>query len=723
MSSAIGCSIESAPPEPSAAEDASASQEYGMRVRVFDLVVGEGTDLGVLDTWEVSIVEGPRRANDGATIVTIRSTRALADRLVPMGFRVLDHDPARAPFRAGDLAAKPSVQLGPCDFEPVESEQFPPYDAHPGAFRDGLEQEMLAMHDGSSINVTSIATTYEGREVQAVRVGPIEGDVKSDTPTVYVFAAYHAREWATTAMTMEMLRATVDAALTSSDDPLRVALYDASVVFVPVVNPDGYEYSRFSYREQRKNRRPVGCSDLYEGVDLNRNHAFAWGTAADSISTNPCDDRNIGDAPNWNGAQFEASEAESSGVERMLRGEVFDGKAAALFSYHSYADIGIYPMGLKLDTDGDGPRCLSSDNCMNPDYMTYRRLWGDTENPKSFSEALIPYPMDMLNNVIYTTSGDVMAQGAYSDPRVMGVSHEITSRDVGFYIECDPNRDAIIADLVAQNLAILTDVLEAAPGLVDTSASTAYATNEMGTWAPGMWVREASDGFDHDSARPRFVKPVWRGAGVTPPVESTIAGNTYELAPARSATQYEAYMLDMAETDDPWCLPCEIVTTSKGYEGIGDGAPDCSGCIDLRDPSRLNHDGWDLVDTADDVWWEPVGGGGGDAVLEIGGGAAPAGASHCNLMFSTRWSTGSGGEMYLERDGASGVDTVQRWPNPYPFYELRDQERLRTHMIEANSELASGSIPKFRFVVPAGASVPAMRVYEPVIYCRIGGLP
>jgi hypothetical protein len=683
------------------------SSDYGTTVRLFDLVVEDGADLRLLGTWEVMVVEGPRPSIDGETFVTIRSTRALADRLAPLGFRVLDDDP----FRAGQLTADTSPKFFPCGVEPTDSELFPPYDAHPSAFNDGLAQEMLAM-DGSGAHVESIATTEEGRDLLAVRVGPVEGEIDENTPTVYVLAAYHAREWVTTAVTMKTLRATIDAATTGSDEVLQEALFGASVVFVPVVNPDGYEHSRFTYRDQRKNRRAVGCSTNAEGVDLNRNHTFTWDLPVDSGSNSPCNDLYIGDSP--------ASEPETQGVEAMLRNEIFAGKAAAVFSYHSYADIGIYPMGLKLDTDGDGPRCWPDDNCMNPDLMTYRRLWGDTENPKSFSATGLPYPMDMINNVIYTTSGDVMAQGAYTDPRVMGISHELTSTDVGFYIECDSNREAIIDDLVAQNLAILTDVLEAAPGLVDTSASTAYATNEMGTWAPGMWVREASDGFDHDTARPRFVKPVWRSAAVSPPVQSQIDGNVYTLNPARSATQYESFMLDLSETPDPWCIPCEVMTWADGWE-TGDGSG-CSGCIDLTDPDRLIRDGWELIDAGDDYWWQPVDVPSGGATLEIGGGTPPGGASHCNLMFSTRWNPGGGGDVVLERDSGGGYEPVTYWPMPAPFNDLRNSDRLRTYMVEANGLLPSG-IPQFRFLVPDGSPLPDIRVYEPVIYCRIGGLP
>lgn len=699
-------------PEGEPSEDADADRLR--TVRVFDLVADAGTELRLIADWEAVVIGEPRELPTGQTVVTIRSTRAFAESFEPYGFTVYDHDPDRAPFRSTTLAALPEHTFFPCGSPDVDSPLFPPYDAHPGAYLDGLAEEMLAMDNGGSIRTESIGTTVEGREIFAVRVGPIEWDVTDDTPIVYVLGTHHAREWATTVVVMRMLRAMVDAANGVGDPALTEVLYQSSVVFVPVANPDGYEYSRFTYRDQRKNRQPSSCSANLQGVDLNRNHSFGHGSTADSISTtDPC-------VPNYVGTTVPSSvqEPETEAIENMLAGGIFQGANAALFSYHAYALLGIYPNGLKLNSDSDGPECLANSNCVNPDLMSYRRLWGDTETPLSVGILSgIPYAMDMLNNIIYTTSGDVTAHAAYTGDRMLSVSHEITDRDTEFYIECDPNRDPILDGLTTQNLDVLRRVVEAAPGLVTSDWTESYVTNEMGAWAPGMIVREASDGIGHDEARPRFLKPVWRDLGVSPPIYSRIDGVDYELKPAREAAEYQAYMLDFQETEDPWCLPCRIDTFPQEGEDVADGWS-CSGCIDLRDPDRLAHDGWELVDAGDDFWWEPRDPGG---ELEIGGGTPPGGSSHCNLMFSTLWEDDGSGDVILERKNVwGGWDRVQDWPMPWPMYELRDQTRLRSHVVEANG-LLPGAVPTFRFRV--GSNAPNFRLYEPVIYCRIGGLP
>ena len=53
-------------------------------------------------------------------------------------------------------------------------------------------------------------------------------------------------------------------------------------VIVPNVNPDGYHYTHTEDRFWRKNRRPVNFTCA--GIDLNRNYAYGWEYAPNSVS-------------------------------------------------------------------------------------------------------------------------------------------------------------------------------------------------------------------------------------------------------------------------------------------------------------------------------------------------------------------------------------------------------------------------------------------------------
>src|SRR5439155_6493049 len=78
----------------------------------------------------------------------------------------------------------------------------------------------------------------------------------------------HAREWASTMVTMGICDALVRQA---SDPMVRAITGTVDVYVIPVVNVDGYVASHRGWRMQRKNMNPR-C-----GVDLNRNFDVAFG--------------------------------------------------------------------------------------------------------------------------------------------------------------------------------------------------------------------------------------------------------------------------------------------------------------------------------------------------------------------------------------------------------------------------------------------------------------
>lgn len=66
-------------------------------------------------------------------------------------------------------------------------------------------------------------------------------------------------------------------------------LHTRQIWFVPVVNPDSYEYNRQRHPNGRgmgrKNRHPGCGSGDDTGVDLNRNYDFMW--SVDNTGSNP----------------------------------------------------------------------------------------------------------------------------------------------------------------------------------------------------------------------------------------------------------------------------------------------------------------------------------------------------------------------------------------------------------------------------------------------------
>lgn len=124
--------------------------------------------------------------------------------------------------------------------------------------------------------------TYENRELKTL-VLKANGISKR---SIWIDCGFHAREWISPSTCVWMIQNLINQYKTQ--DPLVVKLLNTFEIHIlPLVNPDGYEYSHNTYRMWRKNRRPNPSSSCV-GTDLNRNFGFQWMTAG--ASNSPCSD-------------------------------------------------------------------------------------------------------------------------------------------------------------------------------------------------------------------------------------------------------------------------------------------------------------------------------------------------------------------------------------------------------------------------------------------------
>ena len=84
------------------------------------------------------------------------------------------------------------------------------------------------------VNVSSFGKSYEGRDLQVVRITLCE----KDCPVLVVEAGTHAREWIGPAAAVYLIHRLVE----NNTDVDLVKKLDWRII--PVLNPDGYEYSR-----------------------------------------------------------------------------------------------------------------------------------------------------------------------------------------------------------------------------------------------------------------------------------------------------------------------------------------------------------------------------------------------------------------------------------------------------------------------------------------------
>ena len=206
----------------------------------------------------------------------------------------------------------------------------------------GLEQQIRSVadeHPGIA-ELHTIGQTHQGRDILAVRVTAGVGDVPlGERPAVLYQGTAHAREWISTEVTRRLMLHVLDGA--TSDPVVQDILGTTELWFVPVVNPDGYQYTFDVERLWRKNLRDNNGNDVVDGVDgvdLNRNFPEHWGYDEEGSSSQISSDTYRGPAP--------VSEPET--VANMGLFDMADFRFA--ISYHSYGNLLLYPQGWQTQT-------------------------------------------------------------------------------------------------------------------------------------------------------------------------------------------------------------------------------------------------------------------------------------------------------------------------------------------------------------------------------------
>lgn len=160
------------------------------------------------------------------------------------------------------------------------------------------EMKQLAKRHPSLVKVFEMKRpSLEGRTILGVEIASqVKNTATDGRPIFYIDAIHHAREWPAAEYTMLFIHHLVESF--GKDKEVTSLLRDARVIAIPIVNVDGFDYSRESRVQVpllgagngfegywRKNRRSLSGvtvpaaqknPDAY-GVDPNRNYAYLWG--------------------------------------------------------------------------------------------------------------------------------------------------------------------------------------------------------------------------------------------------------------------------------------------------------------------------------------------------------------------------------------------------------------------------------------------------------------
>jgi len=177
----------------------------------------------------------------------------------------------------------------------------------------------------------TIGVTHEGRPIIAVR---LTASTDSAAPEVLYTALHHAREPEGMMALVYFMWHLIEQY--PENEEIRKLLDRAALCFIPVVNPDGYEYNR-AIKPQgggmwRKNRKPCGPAF---GVDLNRNYGFSW--AYD----------NSGSSPDSSTETYRGKSAFSEAETSAIRDYCNRRRFSKAVNYHTYGNLLIFPWGYR----------------------------------------------------------------------------------------------------------------------------------------------------------------------------------------------------------------------------------------------------------------------------------------------------------------------------------------------------------------------------------------
>ena len=244
----------------------------------------------------------------------------------------------------------------------------------------GLRDELIATaaaYPGLT-KLVNIGSSVDGQPILALKVTKdARRRADGSRPAVLYNGAQHAREWITPEMVRRLMHWYIDGYGT---DPRITSILDRNELwFMPVSNPDGYDYTfTEGNRLWRKNLRDNdgdGQITIGDGVDPNRNFPNRWGYDNEGSSDVPSSETYRGTGP--------ASEPETRALDALAKRIGF----AYEVNYHSAAELLLYGVGWQVSTE-------------SPDDLVYQALAGTDDN-----SAIPGYDPD-LSAELYTTNGE-----------------------------------------------------------------------------------------------------------------------------------------------------------------------------------------------------------------------------------------------------------------------------------------------------------------------------
>nr|XP_019964178.1 PREDICTED: carboxypeptidase B2-like [Paralichthys olivaceus] len=189
----------------------------------------------------------------------------------------------------------------------------------------------MTQDNPSTVKVILIGSSSEKRPLYALKLSL---NNRPNKKAIWIDCGIHAREWIAPAFCLSFVYYSIS--FYGRNQDITNILDNMDVYVLPVMNPDGYEYTWTTNRMWRKNRS-VSKSNNCIGVDLNRNFDANWCT--EGASPEPCSEIYCG--------TFPESEPESEAVANFLRSH--KDSVQLYLTIHSYSQMLLFPYSYTLE--------------------------------------------------------------------------------------------------------------------------------------------------------------------------------------------------------------------------------------------------------------------------------------------------------------------------------------------------------------------------------------
>lgn len=199
--------------------------------------------------------------------------------------------------------------------------------------------DMICQTYPDLVRVEDIGHTYEGRPYKVIHMADHNSGSHKDKKTIVITGGVHAREWISVSTVLYALYEMLQEYDANPDMHQEWSQLD--FMFIPVQNPDGYDYTWTTDRLWRKNRQPTS-DGAYAcmGIDIDHSYDYHWTKSPDS----PCGEDYAGEFP------FEAYELKIWSDYLNSTNSDHD-KVYGYIDLHSYSQEILYPYAYTCQAD------------------------------------------------------------------------------------------------------------------------------------------------------------------------------------------------------------------------------------------------------------------------------------------------------------------------------------------------------------------------------------